>query len=153
MKRAAPDSTLIDIPLQGTLDALISPRAPSATASKRTRRRLVDPQAEEIAYYRQRDILPIMHLLVIRRSAYMLHKSRLQELYRAFDTARHMEDERLVIPKHRLVCCRGWATFRSRSSTVSRHPLCCLACCACRIRKLARPLTSTYCNDFKPPAC
>lgn len=95
VQRIAPSSTLSDMLLHEKLDALISPRAPSATASGRIRRLLANSRAEEIAYYRRRNVFPIMHLLVMRRSAYAQRKSGLRKLYLAFDTARHMAGQRL----------------------------------------------------------
>lgn len=95
VQRIAPSSTLSDMLLHGMLDALISPRAPSATASGQIRRLLANSRAEEIAYYRRRNVFPVMHLLVMRRSAYAQCKSGLGKLYLAFDTARHMAGQRL----------------------------------------------------------
>jgi 4,5-dihydroxyphthalate decarboxylase len=67
----AAGSTLEDGLLDGSLDAVITSRVPGpfSDGSGRIRRLFPDPYAEELAYYQQTGVFPIMHLLVARADA------------------------------------------------------------------------------------
>ena len=55
--------------LEGKLPAILAPNLPRAfvDGDPRIRRLFADPKAEEIAYFRETGIFPIMHTVVIRK--------------------------------------------------------------------------------------
>ena len=82
--------TLSQMLLGGDLDMVIAARAPRAFRSgdTRIRRLFPDPRAEERAYFTATGIVPIMHVVVLRRSLAEAHPWLPNTLRAAFDDAR-----------------------------------------------------------------
>jgi 4,5-dihydroxyphthalate decarboxylase len=85
-----PGRTLDQALATGEIDALYSPRTPgSFTRGDRGVRRLFEPSRPvEEDYYRRTGILPIMHVLVLRREVYESNRWLARSLYDAFERAR-----------------------------------------------------------------
>ena len=85
-----PDQTLSALLATGEIDALYTPRVPSSFASgdPRVRRLFGDVVAAEKAYFRETNIFPIMHVVVIRRDVYDANRWVAQSLYKAFLAAK-----------------------------------------------------------------
>jgi 4,5-dihydroxyphthalate decarboxylase len=82
--------TLSEMLLAGQLDLLIAARAPAAfrAGDPRIRRLFPDPRAEERAYFTATGIIPIMHVVVLRRSLAQAHPWLPNTLRGAFERAR-----------------------------------------------------------------
>jgi 4,5-dihydroxyphthalate decarboxylase len=98
LERIGPGKTLSKMLIDGEIDALIGPRAPSSFhEGHRDIVRLFPDYIEmEKEYYRRTGIFPIMHLLAV-------HKKKVRELpwlpaslFKAFETAKDMAIERLL---------------------------------------------------------
>ncbi|MDP2267868.1 MAG: ABC transporter substrate-binding protein, partial [Deltaproteobacteria bacterium] len=98
LERIGSGKTLSAMLLNGEIDALIGPRAPSCFHEKHPEivRLFPDFIAIEKEYFRRTGIFPIMHLLAI-------HKKKAQELrwlpsslFKAFETAKDLAIERLL---------------------------------------------------------
>jgi 4,5-dihydroxyphthalate decarboxylase len=89
--------TLTQLLLDGKLDALISPRPPSAFAdgTGRIRRLIPDVWAASRAYYERTKIFPIMHLVAIRRPVVEANPWVPQTLSNAFLAAKRLADQAL----------------------------------------------------------
>jgi 4,5-dihydroxyphthalate decarboxylase len=76
----------------GEIDALFTPRAPSAfiNGAASVRRLFEDTQAAEREYYQRTKIFPIMHLVAIRREIYERHRWVAQSLFKGFVEAQRM---------------------------------------------------------------
>src|SRR5712692_3515662 len=79
---ALPDRTLVDMLAKGELDAVISARALDAP------RLFEDYRAAEAEYWRKTRILPIMHVLALRREVYERDRWIAMNLYQAFAEAK-----------------------------------------------------------------
>ena len=84
-----PERTLNRMLLEGGIDAMFTPRAPSCLKTHPAEiRRLFENHAEvERDYYRRTRIFPIMHTVVIRRDLYRAHPWIAQNLFKAFAEA------------------------------------------------------------------
>ncbi len=82
--------TLNRMLLEGELEALVTPRPPSAftRGDPGVRRLFDDYKAEEAAYFKQTGIFPPMHTVVIRRRVYDAHPWVARSLYKAFCVAK-----------------------------------------------------------------
>lgn len=76
--------------LDGTLDALITARPPTAflRGDGSIRRLFADYRTEELGFFRRTGIVPIMHLVVLRRSLAERHPWLANNLRRGFELAR-----------------------------------------------------------------
>jgi 4,5-dihydroxyphthalate decarboxylase len=90
VKPIGPAQTLARMIAEGSLDALVTARAPSTfrTEPDKVRRLFPSYVDEEKAYYRRTRIFPIMHTVVIRRDVYRSHPWIAQSLYKAFAAAK-----------------------------------------------------------------
>jgi 4,5-dihydroxyphthalate decarboxylase len=86
------DKTLNDMIESGAIDALMSPRMPSAflRGSPRVGRLFPDYKRAEMDYFRRTKIFPIMHVIVIRADVYAEHPWVAQSLYKAFCEAKEI---------------------------------------------------------------
>jgi 4,5-dihydroxyphthalate decarboxylase len=84
------ERTLSELLLAGELDMVIAARAPRAFLSgdARMRRLFADPRAAERAYFAATGIVPIMHVVVLRRSLAEAHPWLPNTLRGAFERAR-----------------------------------------------------------------
>lgn len=84
------ERTLSQMLLAGQLDLVIAARAPAAfrAGDPRIRRLFADPRAEERAYFAATGIVPIMHVVVLRRSLAQAHPWLPNTLRGAFERAR-----------------------------------------------------------------
>jgi 4,5-dihydroxyphthalate decarboxylase len=85
-----PDRSLSDMLLAGDLDAVLSarPPAPIIAGDVRVRRLFADYRDVELAYVRKTGILPIMHVVALRREIYERDRWLAMNLYTAFNEAR-----------------------------------------------------------------
>ncbi len=88
--RSAPDASLDELLLAGDVDAVISARPPASVerVDGRVRRLFADPMAEEVAYFRDTGVFPIMHVLAIRREALERAPQAPAALLAAFEEAK-----------------------------------------------------------------
>jgi len=86
LENIADDKTLSQMLLDGEIDAIYSPRTPSALAKGKgiVRRLFEDYETVEREYYQRTKIFPIMHAIVIRREVYEKYPWVAQSLYKAF---------------------------------------------------------------------
>jgi 4,5-dihydroxyphthalate decarboxylase len=84
------ESTLTGLLLDGTLDAVLTARPPRAflDGDLRIRRLFPDFRAAELDYHRATGIVPIMHVVVIKRDVLARHPWVANNLRRAFEEAR-----------------------------------------------------------------
>jgi 4,5-dihydroxyphthalate decarboxylase len=87
VERAPEGRTLSELLDAGEIDAIYSPRAPSAFGNGRVVRLFADWPAVEKGYFRDTGIFPIMHVLAIRRELYEEAPWIARSLYKAFDAA------------------------------------------------------------------
>jgi 4,5-dihydroxyphthalate decarboxylase len=99
------DQTLDSLLESGQLDAVALTAPPRAflQGSPLVRRLFPDPRAVEAAYYRQTEIFPIMHLVVIRRAVYDKDPMLAARLVRGFEAAKQLafeayEEELAALP-------------------------------------------------------
>jgi 4,5-dihydroxyphthalate decarboxylase len=87
---SVPDRTLNDMLLDGTLDAVLSPRPPAAAdpADGRVVRLIPDFPDVERDYYRRTGVFPIMHTVALRTEVIDQYPWLPMNLYTAFKTAR-----------------------------------------------------------------
>lgn len=113
----APNATLDTLLLEGDVDAVISARPPAGIqrGDPRVRRLFADPVAEELAYFRETGVFPIMHLVVLRRTCCEAHPAVAGKLFAAFDRAKHRSLARAltaVVPSYPL----PWAACHARQA-------------------------------------
>lgn len=95
---SAPDKSLNDMLLDGSVDAVMSARAPSAFNTgmgSRIERLMPDYQALEQAYFKATRIYPIMHALVIKTAVLDAHPWVAMNVYKAFVLAKTQSMARL----------------------------------------------------------
>lgn len=100
--RPAPSGRgLVDLLLNGELDALIYPEVPVAPrGSSRTIQRLFPtPRDEEQSYFARTGVFPIMHTVTIRRSIAEQHPWVPVTMMAAFETAKRLAYQRLRDPR------------------------------------------------------
>ncbi|GAA4886133.1 ABC transporter substrate-binding protein [Pseudonocardia benzenivorans] len=88
--RVPEDATLVGQLLDGALDALLTARPPQAfmEGDPRIRRLFPDFRGAELEYHRATGIVPIMHVVVIKRDILAQHPWVANNLRRAFELAR-----------------------------------------------------------------
>ncbi|SFO55680.1 4,5-dihydroxyphthalate decarboxylase [Pseudonocardia ammonioxydans] len=91
------DRTLVQMLLDGEIDALYAPRTPRPLlAGEGTVRTLFrDPRAEEERYAAETGIFPIMHTVVLRRDVYDAHPWVARSLFTAFERAKALTEVRM----------------------------------------------------------
>ncbi|HEY6197067.1 MAG TPA: PhnD/SsuA/transferrin family substrate-binding protein [Candidatus Binatia bacterium] len=91
------DKTLNEMLESGAIDALMSPRMPSAfvAGSPRVGRLFPDYKRAEMDYFRRTKIFPVMHVIVIRKNIYDANPWVAQSLYKAFCEAKDLCFRRL----------------------------------------------------------
>ncbi len=92
--RNVPDRCLNELLLQGELDAIMSARPPAALG-RGIARLMPDAQAAEEQYFRDTNIFPIMHALVLKGAVLDAHPWVGMNLYKAFNEAKARSIERL----------------------------------------------------------
>jgi 4,5-dihydroxyphthalate decarboxylase len=93
--RNAPDKSLNDMLLAGEIDAIMSARPPGALGQG-VERLMPDYQAAEAQYFRDTQIYPIMHALVIKTSVLDAHPWVAMNVYKAFVQAKAQSMARLA---------------------------------------------------------
>ena len=93
--RSAPDKSLNQMLLAGEIDAIMSARPPSALGQVVVRL-MPDYQAAEEQYFRDTQIYPIMHALVIKTSVLDQHPWVAMNVYKAFLQAKAQSMARLA---------------------------------------------------------
>lgn len=85
-----PDRTLVDMLVDGEIDALYAPRTPRPllAGSPHVRRLFADPRAVEERYFADTGIFPIMHVVALRRDVYEARPWIAQSLFTAFEQAK-----------------------------------------------------------------
>lgn len=93
----AEGTTLTDGLLDGSLDAVLTARPPRAflNGDPRIRRLFPDFRAAELDYHRATGIVPIMHVVVVKRNVLARHPWVANNLRRAFELARRPAVEHL----------------------------------------------------------
>jgi 4,5-dihydroxyphthalate decarboxylase len=93
--RNAPDKSLNDLLLAGEIDAIMSARPPTALGQGVVRL-MPDYQPAEAQYFRDTQIYPIMHALVIKTSVLDAHPWVAVNVYKAFVQAKAQSMARLA---------------------------------------------------------
>jgi 4,5-dihydroxyphthalate decarboxylase len=91
-----PGTTLNQLLSEGRLDAVISPRIPSAYWSGGVRRLPPDFQAAEADYFERTGIFPVMHTVALRTDVYERHPWVAQSLFDAYQAAKQAAYEWLA---------------------------------------------------------
>jgi 4,5-dihydroxyphthalate decarboxylase len=93
-----PDRTLVDMLLDGEIDALYAPRTPKpmVDGGRQLRYLFTDPRAEEERYAAETGIFPIMHVVVLRRDVYCVRPWIARSLYTAFEQAKSLTESRMA---------------------------------------------------------
>ena len=119
--RAAPDQTLSQMLLDGSIDAIITARPPQPFLDRQPgiRRLFPDFQKEEESYFQRTGIFPIMHVMVVRRDAYERNRWIMRNLFEAFEAAKQAVLPRLYdITTAFLPAAWGSAQFERASSLI-----------------------------------
>ncbi|HXR13399.1 MAG TPA: hypothetical protein VN740_01985 [Solirubrobacteraceae bacterium] len=95
---AMPEHTLNDLLLAGEIDALIAAHPPRAfeRGDGRLVRLFSDHRAVEEAYFRERGVFPIMHLVALRADVHASHPWLAMNLLKAFTEAKRRSVERAL---------------------------------------------------------
>jgi 4,5-dihydroxyphthalate decarboxylase len=98
LKRIEPGQNLSGMLAEGTIDALIGPRAPTAfkNGSGDVVRLFPDYIQREQDYFRRTGIFPIMHLIVVHKRKVEALPWLPASLFKAFERAKNMAIERLL---------------------------------------------------------
>ena len=101
--RSVSDNSLNDLLLAGEIDCIIcaSPPRSSRGAKAEIVPLLPDTQAAEEAYFRETGIIPIMHLIVLRKDVYEQNPWVAMNLVLAFEEAKQRSIDRLMSPSPR----------------------------------------------------
>ena len=91
------DDTLERMLVEGQIDALYTPRIPEpfAAGEPTVKRLWEDARAEEMRYFEQTRIFPIMHTVVIRREVYEKDRWIANSMLKAFTAAKDLLSDRL----------------------------------------------------------
>lgn len=113
----APDRSLDDLLLTGDVDAVISARPPRAVVDEdpRVRHLFADPVREEVAYFRDTGVFPIMHVVVLRRQLAESEPAVAAALITAFEHAKRRSLDRArraTVPSYPL----PWAPWHARDA-------------------------------------
>jgi 4,5-dihydroxyphthalate decarboxylase len=86
-----PDKSLTDMLLAGEIDAIMSARPPTPITENdgRIKRMFSNSREDEMKYWRDTGIFPIMHIVVLRREVYEKHRWLAANLVSAFETAKN----------------------------------------------------------------
>jgi len=100
-KRVAPDENIDDLLIKGELEAVIYPDTlPSFSRGDTAVKRLfTDPKKEEMRYYRDTGIFPIMHTVVIKGGVIDQYPWVAKNLWDAFQKAKEMCYRRMEDPR------------------------------------------------------
>src|SRR5712672_165267 len=92
-----PDASLSSLLTSGDIDAAISARVPGAFAAGGDQIARLFPgyQDDDLRYFEQTKIFPIMHVLVLRRAAPERYPWLAKNLFKAFEAAKHRSLERV----------------------------------------------------------
>ena len=92
-----PDASLSSLLTSGDIDAAISARVPGAFAAGGDKIARLFPtyQDDDLRYFEQTKIFPIMHVLVLRRAAHERYPWLAKNLFKAFEAAKHRSLERV----------------------------------------------------------
>ena len=87
----SPDRTLLDMLLEGDLDAIMAPWPPDGfhDPGSGVRRLYVDFRAAERAYWQRTHVYPVRHIVGIRRDLVERHPWIVRGVYDALDASRH----------------------------------------------------------------
>ncbi len=101
LTRLADDASVEDMLAEGELDALMHPDLikPLVNRDPRVARLFPDFKQEEIAYYRNTGVFPIMHVLGIRQDIIDAHPWVPVNLYHAFNEAKAIAMKRMENPR------------------------------------------------------
>jgi 4,5-dihydroxyphthalate decarboxylase len=88
IRSIAPNETLSSLLIQGQIDAIISPRAPSCLSSHLVARLFPDYRAAEEDYFRATRMFPLMHALGIRKDLAARHPWLAVSLFKAFQASK-----------------------------------------------------------------
>jgi len=91
---SAPDKSLNQMLLDGSVDAVMTARAPAAFGTD-VQRLMPDYQAAEQAYFKATQVYPIMHALVIKTAVLDAHPWVAMNVYKAFVQAKTQSMARL----------------------------------------------------------
>lgn len=96
--RSVTDRSLNDMLLAGEIDCIMCASPPRASRGPKPEivHLLPDTQAAEEAYFRETGIIPIMHLIVLRRDVYERNPWIAMNLLLAFEAAKERSIERLT---------------------------------------------------------
>lgn len=92
------DTTLFELLKKGEIDAVFTARLPSpfARGEKWITRLFRDFKTIEAEYYRQTNIFPIMHTVVLKEEIYLKYPWAAQSLYKAFCQAKNLCFDNLI---------------------------------------------------------
>jgi 4,5-dihydroxyphthalate decarboxylase len=90
-----PDANLSTMLETRQLDAIISAQPPSCFTTRRVRQLIEDVRTAEVSWYHETGVIPIMHLLVAKRTVLEEHPWLAAELTRAFAQAQELARQRL----------------------------------------------------------
>lgn len=113
-----PGTTLEQGLLDGSLDAVVTARVPRpfSDGSGRMRRLLADPRSEELAYFQQTGVFPIMHVVVARTDAVERHPAIAKQLLEAFTRSKADAYHRLLDADY-LSTALVWLPYHYESET------------------------------------
>lgn len=91
-----PDKSLSDMLLEGEIDAVMSARPPTSITERdgRIKRMFANSREDDMKYWRDTGIFPIMHVVVLRREVYEKHRWLAANLVSAFEAAKNRSLER-----------------------------------------------------------
>ncbi|MEQ3549825.1 ABC transporter substrate-binding protein [Pseudonocardia nematodicida] len=90
------DRTLVDMLVDGEIDALYAPRTPRPSQPGSVRTLFTDPRAEEERYAAETGIFPIMHTVVLRRDLYRRHPWLAGSMLTAFERSKELVEARMT---------------------------------------------------------